>query len=41
MTDVVQGTFQFHAADLAFAGNEAGRIVTGSEHDFVVAEAKR
>ena len=36
MTNVVEGAFQFHATNGAFAGDEAGGVVTGSEDDLVV-----
>ena len=41
MTNVVECTFQFYAADRAFSGNKARRVVTGSEDDLVVLERRR
>ncbi|MNY55943.1 hypothetical protein D3C86_1919650 [compost metagenome] len=40
LADVQQGGFQSHATDVALAGDEAGGIVTGSEHYLVIAQRR-
>ena len=40
VADQVQGAFQFDAADLAFAGDEAGSVITRGDHDLVVTQRR-